>query len=328
MQRRVLSFLVWLLGVWVCGGASAEAAPPRVVASIAPLGMIAAAVMGDVASPVVLLPPAQSPHHGALKPSQARALADADVVVWIGPNMEMGVDKALDARPAEWLRDRIFTVSELPGVALLPGRGLNEIGDGHGHDHDHDRAHKAEHDHNPGEAHDHHDGGDPHLWLSPDNAAAIAAALAERLASIDGERAAQYRANAKAFAASLEVLKSDLAARLQGARGKGFVVFHDAYQYFETPFGLTAVAALTLDPSRPIGGRHLQEVRDKVRAVGAVCIFADAQASPDSVGNLARQLGVKSATLDPLGFGLKPTAKAYSLLLQRLAESFRGCLEQ
>ncbi len=188
MQRRVLSFLVWLMGIWAFGGASAEAAPPRVVASIAPLGMIAAAVMGDVAAPAVLLPPGQSPHHGALKPSQARALADADLVVWIGPNMEMGVDKALDARPADWLRDRTFTVSELPGVALLPGRRLNAIGDGHGHEHEHDR--KSGHDHKPGEEHDHHGGEDPHLWLSPDNAAAIAAALAERLASIDGERAA------------------------------------------------------------------------------------------------------------------------------------------
>ncbi len=190
MQRRVLSFLIWLLGIWAFGGASTQAAPPRVVASIAPLGMIAAAVMGDVAAPAVLLPPAQSPHHGALKPSQARALAEADVVVWVGPNMEMGVGKALAARPADWLRDRTFTVSELPGVALLPGRRLNEIGDGHGHDHDHD--HKSGHDHKPGEAHDHHGGEDPHLWLSPDNAAA--AALAERLASIDGERAALYRA--------------------------------------------------------------------------------------------------------------------------------------
>jgi zinc transport system substrate-binding protein len=300
----------------------AAAAPPRVAVSIAPLQMVAAAVMQGAGEPVLLLPPGQSPHHGAFKPSQARVLDKADLVVWIGPLLEAAVDKALDARPADWVAAHALTVSELPGLTVHSFRHLDEIGDGHA-DHDHAAEGKGEPDH-------HHHAGDldPHLWLDPDNAAVIARALAERLADKDAEHAALYRANAAGFVEALNRLKADLAAQLAGAKDKGFVVFHDAYQYFELPFGLAAVAALTVDPSRPVAGRHLTEVREAVRAKGAVCVFADAQASQAAVDNLAGQLGIRSAVLDPLGVGIPPSADGYPQLLRNLAASFRGCLEK
>ncbi|MGE4528937.1 MAG: zinc ABC transporter substrate-binding protein [Rhodospirillaceae bacterium] len=324
MQRwdvKILALAVVGFGL----SAGTAAAAPTVAVSIAPLAGIAAAVMAEAGTPTLLLPPGQSPHHAALKPSQARALAQTDVVLWIGPDMEMGLDKALDARPEDWVKAHVMTAMTLPGMTLKPFRHLEEIGpDEHEHkdEHEHGRkdAHEAE------EHHHHHGSVNPHLWLDPANAAVIAQALAERLAALDAAHAALYRANAARFAASLDALKGDLSARLSGLGGRGFVVFHDAYAYFEEPFGLTAVAALTLDPGQPIGGKHLSEVRDKVRATGAVCVFADEQAPKQAVSGMARDLGLKVATLDPIGTRVAPGPDAYPALLRNLAEAYRACL--
>ncbi len=321
MQRCDVRILMFGFGLVLCGGGDAALAKaPKVAASIAPLEMIAAAVMGDMGMPALLIPPNQSPHHGALKPSQARALAEADVVLWIGPDLEAGIDKALDARSAAWVAAHALTALTLPEVTRRSFRHLDEIkGEAVAHDHDGDKV--------AGESEYHHHGNiDPHLWLDPDNAVAIAKALAERLAALDAAHAVDYRGNADCFAASLEILKSDLAQSLDGVRGKGFVVFHDAYQYFEVRFGLSAVAALTLDPSRPIGGRHLREVQGKVRGAGAVCVFADAQAPKSAVVGLARDLGIKAGTLDPFGVGLGAKPESYAVLLRRLADGYRACL--
>ncbi|WP_337995704.1 zinc ABC transporter substrate-binding protein [Oleispirillum naphthae] len=327
MQRwdvKILAMAMAGLGF----SAGAAAAAPTVAVSIAPLAGIAAAVMADAGKPTLLLPPGQSPHHAALKPSQARALTRTDVVLWIGPDMEMGLDKALDARPEDWVKAHVMTAMSLPGVTLRQFRHLEEIGPDErepAHEDAHEKPHAGE-THAAEEHHHHHGSANPHLWLDPANGAAIAQALAERLAALDAAHAALYRANAARFAASLETLKGDLAARLSGLGGKGFVVFHDAYAYFEEPFGLTAVAALTLDPGQPIGGKHLSEVRDKVRATGAVCVFADEQASKQAVAGMARDLGLRVGTLDPIGAHVAPGPDAYPALLRNLAEAYRACL--
>lgn len=327
MQRWDVKILAMaVVGLGLSGGTAAAA--PAVAVSIAPLAGIAAAVMAGAGEPTLLLPPGQSPHHAALKPSQARALAQTDVVLWIGPDMEMGLDKALDARPEDWAQAHVMTAMRLPGMTLRPFRHLEEIGtDEHGREDKGKDAHADEHkDAHEAEEHHHHGSVNPHLWLDPANAAVIAQALAERLAALDAPHAALYRTNAARFAASLDTLKGDLAARLSGLGGKGFVVFHDAYEYFEAPFGLTAVAALTLDPGQPIGGKHLSEVRDKVRATGAACVFADEQAPKQAVAGLARDLGLKVGTLDPIGARVAPGPDAYPALLRNLAEAYRACL--
>jgi len=324
MQRRGVKILVMAalaLGAWQTRAVAA----PSVAVSIAPLAGIAAAVMRDAGTPSLLLSPGQSPHHAALKPSQARTLARADVVLWIGPDMEAGLDKALDARPEAWRRAHVMTAMDLPGMTLRRFRPLTAIGPD---DHDHGKA--APHDAaaHGAEEHHHHGSINPHVWLDPANAVAIAQALAERLEILDAPHAALYRANVDRFAASMETAKADLAARLSGLGGKGFVVFHDAYAYFEEPFGLSAVAALTLDPGQPIGGRHLSEVRDQVRAAGAVCVFADEQAPKQSVDALAHDLGLRVGTLDPLGAHVAVGPDAYGKLLRNLAEGYRACLDR
>lgn len=314
MQRRGLRIPTLGLGLVLLGTPVAEAAP-KVVASIAPLAGIAAAVLGDGDMPTLLLPANQSPHHGALRPSQVRALAEADVVLWIGPELETGLDSALDAMPEAWVGSHALAATKIPEVTRKPFRHLESLGP----EADHPAAGEA--------AHDHHGTTDPHLWLDPANAAAIADALAERLALLEPDRASVYRGNARRFGDAMAALKADLAEQLAAVRGRHFVVFHDAYQYFEMPFGLQAVAALTLDPAQSIGGRHLVGVREKARELKAVCVFADAQAPRDAVGGIARDLGLKSGILDPLGASIDPSANSYATLLKRLAESYRACLE-
>ncbi len=318
MQRRGLRIPTLGLGLILAGAPVAEAAP-KVVASIAPLAGIAAAVMGEGSAPTLLLPATQSPHHGALRPSQARALADADVVLWIGPELETGLDSALDAMPEAWIGSHALSAMLLPKVTRRPYRHLETLGgapepdEGEGHA--------------GGEVHRHHGDIDPHLWLDPANAAAIADALAERLALADPDRATVYRANAKRFGDTMDALKTDLAEQLATVRGRNFVVFHDAYQYFETPFGLTAVAALTLDPAQPMGGRRLVGVRERARGLAAACVFADAQAPRGAVDGVARDLGLKAGRLDPLGVEVDPSPNSYATLLKNLAASYRACLE-
>ncbi len=317
MQRRDVTIAVLALSL---AAAPAQAAEPKVAASIAPLAGIAAAVLGDAGKPTLLLPPNQSPHHGALRPSQARALAQADVVLWIGPGLEFGLDTALDAMPPEWVAQHALTIGEARGVKTRPFRAFAGISPPEGEAHEGGKEHEHEH-----EGHDHGDF-DPHLWLDPANAAAIANALAERLAIVEPGRAASFRANAERFGASMKALAADLRETLAPVRGKRFVVYHDAYQYFEEPFGLQAVAALTLEPGQPIGGRHLTEVRAKAKETGAVCVFADAQAPAGAVEGIARDLGLKPGILDPLGVKLEPGVDSYAILLKRLAESYAGCL--
>jgi zinc transport system substrate-binding protein len=319
MQRRGLRIPTLGLGLILFGAPVAEAAP-KVVASIAPLAGIAAAVLGEGATPTLLLPASQSPHHGALRPSQARALADADVVLWIGPELETGLDSALDAMPESWVGTHALSAMLLPKVVRKPFRHLETLDP-------EPAAHGAHDTHGGGDAHQHHGDIDPHLWLDPANAAAIANALAERLALLEPERASVYRANAQRFGDAMTALKADLDTRLAPVRGRNFVVFHDAYQYFEQPFGLAAVAALTLDPAQPMGGRHLVGVREKARALKAACVFADAQAPQDAVAGIARDLGLKAGSLDPLGRDIDPSANSYVALLKRLADSYRACLE-
>lgn len=283
----------------------AAAAAPKVAASIAPLAGIAAAVLGEDGPPALLLPSDRSPHRGALQASQTRVLADADVVLWIGPDLERGIGAALDAMPPTWVAEHTLRAEAVQGVRRRPLRRF---------------AGDAE----PTEGRT--GGDDPHLWLDPGNAAAIARALAERLAILEPPRAAVYRANAERFAGSMTALEADLAESLAPVRGRRFVVFHDAYRYFETAFGLEAVAALTDEPGEPIGGRRLAEVRARAEADGAVCVFADAQAPEGAVTGIARDLGLKPGVLDPLGAGLEPGVDSYAILLKRLAEAFRGCL--
>ena len=283
------------------------AEPPRVVASIKPLQGLAAAVMVGIAEPKLLVEGAASPHAYTLKPSAARALGAADLILWIGGGYETFLQKPLASLAQS---DAVITAAELPGIALLPLR----LG-----------ADWADQEH-AGEEPSGSASYDGHLWLSPDNAAVIVSALAEALAARDPERAARYRANAKAALAQIAKLDAELAASLEPLQGRRFLVFHDAYQYLERRYGLTPVGAVAVHPEQPPGARHVAELSRRVREGEVRCLFSEPQFAPDLLRTIAAGTRVRLGVLDPLGAGLPAGPAHYPTLMRGLARSLGSCL--
>lgn len=303
--------LLVLLGLVLTGQAWAES--PRVVTTIKPVQALTLAVMQGVASPERLLPDGASPHAYTLRPSDMRRLSEADLLVWIGPGLETFLLHPLEGLPRTTRR---LALLDTPGLLHWPARtgGAWEVLDDHGHDH----------------AHRHEDATqtDPHAWLDPRNAARMGQRIAQTLAEIDPANAERYGANAARLAAELEALDGRLAERLAPARGVPYVVFHDAYQYFERRYGLSPVGAVSVTPGVTPGVRRVQEIRARIRESGARCVFAEPQFQPALVETLTRETDARAATLDPLGSAVPDGPQAYAQLMEGLADALLGCLNR
>ncbi len=303
--------------VMMAAPASFALAAPQVVATTKPLHSLVASVMAGVGEPVLLVKGAASAHTYSLRPSDARALGAADVVFWTGHGMELFLDGALETLAPD---AAIVALAETEGLELLPIREggafephVHGIEAGHDHDHDHDHAHG-------------HDEADMHYWLDPDNAALMVGQIAQTLADADPQNAAAYRENAAAEAARLTALTADLETILAPARGRSFVVFHDAYQYFEQRFGLTVAGTITVSPDVPPGAQRIADLRERVQDDDVACIFAEPQFEPAVVRTIAEGTGVRVATLDPEGAGLEEGATLYDQLLRGLATAIADCV--
>jgi zinc transport system substrate-binding protein len=315
-QRLLAGLVAAFLTGASCGGAHASTDPPKVVATILPIHALTASVMAGAGEPVLLRSGNASPHGYQLKPSDARALQDADVVVWVGEGLE-----SFMARPLEELagRARLVTLVDAPGIELLPAR---EGGAWEAHDHD-----EANHGH--GGAADGHDRGvvDPHVWLSPRNAKAIVRAIAEALAAADPARAPLYAGNAERTIGAIEALDGELRAKLAPVRNRPFVVFHDAYQYLEAAYGLAAAGSITVSPDRPPGARRLAELRERIERSGAVCVFSEVLAPSPLVAGMVADAGVGTGELDPEGSAtLMPGPDAYAGLMRYNVGVLADCL--
>jgi len=295
----------------MAGGASA-AEPPKVVASITPVHSLVAGVMAGVGSPTLLLKGGASPHAYALKPSDARALASARLVFWIGEDMERFLERPLKTLAR---RARKIELIEAKGVTVLKQREGGVWGE-----HDSEKDGHAE-------KHGEENGHDAHVWLDPRNAKAMTASIVAALARADPGNAAAYRANGARLAAKLDTLDRELDGALAPVRGAPFIVFHDAFQYFERRYRLRAAGAITLDPGRTPGARRLAEIRKVIGARGARCVFAEPQFRPSLVATVIEGSGARAATLDPLGARLAPGPEAYFTLMRRLSTSLVGCLK-
>ncbi len=286
------------------------AAAPTVVASIKPIHSLAAAVMGDMGAPVLLVDGAESPHTYNLAPSDAQTLENADLVVWAGPALSPFLDRAVgQIAPAE----ASLALMAAPGVDMLENRVAGPWA-GTGHD--------------AGEAGEEGDARarDPHIWLDPDNAVAMGQAIADRLAALDPGRAERYAANQAALRQRIDARDAALAQQLAPVADRPYVVFHDAYQYFEAHYGLNAVGSLTLSPDRQPGAKRLQALRRHLAATAAVCVFREPQFPPDLVAPLIEGSDVRVAVLDPLGAELAPGPALYPALMQAMADNLTGCL--
>ena len=290
------------MAIGLLAPADVAAEVPDVVASVKPIHSLVAGVMAGVAEPTLLVRGAASPHTYALRPSDATALEDADVVFWIGEPFETFLAKPLQALSDE---SRIVELAESEALALLPPRegGLWEPHlDGHG------------------------DGVDGHMWLDPRNARIMTARIASVLAERDPEHAEIYRTNADALQARLDVLDAALAARLTPVKNVPFIVFHDAYQYLEKRYGLAGVGSITVSPEQPPGARRIQEVQEKIASRGARCVFSEPNFEPALVDMVTAGTPARSGVLDPEGASLAEGAELYFELLRGIGHSLRSCL--
>ncbi|MGC7838288.1 zinc ABC transporter substrate-binding protein [Pseudomonas sp. L7] len=279
----------------------------RVLTSIKPLQQIAAAVQDGVGSPDVLLPPGASPHNYALRPSDVRKVGDADLLYWIGPDMESFLPRVLGSRSKP-------TVA----VQALPGMKLRRFGeDSHSHEEDHD---DHDHDHRPGSL-------DAHLWLSSVNARVIAAKMASDLAAADPANAARYQANQKAFGERLDALDQRIKARVAGIAGKPYFVFHEAFDYFEAEYGLRHTGVFSVAAEVQPGAQHVAAMRKRLQEVGPTCVFSEPPIRPRLAETLVAGLPVTLAELDALGGTDTVDGKGYERLLEKLGNDLTGCLE-
>lgn len=300
------------------------AASPRVVVDIAPLHSIVAEVMKGVGSPDLLVQPGASPHSYSLRPSEAEALARADVVFWISEELSPWLESPLEnlagsARKVEML--------ELPETHRLGFReGASFEAHDHGDEDDHD-GHHDDHEEGHGGHEDHHHGDhDPHAWLDPVNAKTWANEIARVLSGVDPANTQTYQENARSFGESLDLLTARLDERARRLDGIRFIVFHDAYQYFERRFGLQAAGAISLSDASDPSPARIREIQTLVSELGVTCAFTEPQYNPGLVktvfeGSEVRRIGV----MDPLGVDIEPGPGLYAELLNRLMASLEQC---
>ena len=313
-----------------CTAVSARA-EVNVVASIKPVHSLVAAVMEGVGAPGLIIEGAGSPHNYALKPSQAQMLEQANLVFWIGHELEAFLEKPLETVGANARSVELIEAHDLIRQDFCEGRAFER----HGHD-DHDEAAEAGHDdHDDREktaeaGHDDGDHGafDAHVWLDPMNAKAMVHEIEEALIAADPDNAAKYEANAEAVSAKLDTLIAEVGAELEPVKDKGFIVFHDAYQYFENRFGVTASGSITVSPEVLPGAERITEIRARVQELGAACVFAEPQFEPKLISTVIEGTQARSGVIDPLGAELENGPDLYFQIIRNMASSIKTCLSE
>ncbi|MGL5286461.1 MAG: zinc ABC transporter substrate-binding protein ZnuA [Aeromonas sp.] len=314
MKRLFLSLM--LLGSALPAGAT------EVLTTIKPIGFIAAAITRDISTPEVLLPSGASPHDFALRPSDIRRIESADLVVWVGPDLEQFMVKPLSGK------SNTLTLLDIPG---LPLHRFSEE-EAHEHEHDHNAgAHEEDgHDHDDGDHdehdHDHHAGGiDPHIWLGPNLAVPIAKAIVERLSAIDPANQARYQANLARFEQELALKDKQVASMMEPVKKQGYFVFHEAYGYWERHYGMQAKGHFTVSPERRPGAKTLVAIRKALEEQQARCVFAEPQFKPDVIESVARNTGAKVLIQDETGGDLAVGPDAYIQWMDNMAKGFAAC---
>ena len=292
-----------------------------VVTSIKPLHSLTSYIMEGVGEPELIIDGVASPHNFQIKPSHAKMLQNADLVIWIGDDLESFLPTALKSIPKDAV---VFELLDQSGLKKLKFREKN-IFEGHD-DHGHDEHAKKEDDHDD-HGHDDHGHGhgsfDPHIWLDPANAKVIVKKITNQLSKIDKDNASTYKANSKKVIKDLDGLIKEVKNEIN--KDASFVVFHDAYQYFEKRFGLSVIGALTVNPDVMPGAEQLSEIREVIEHEKAKCIFSEAQFNPNIINSIASDTGVKTGVLDPLGANIDKGKNMYFDLIKDMSNSLKDC---
>ena len=306
----------------------------KVVASIKPIHSLASYLMNGVAKPDLIVDGYASPHGFAMKPSHAKMLQNADLIFWVGEDVENFLEKPLGsiAKKAEKIE-----LMQIKGLQVLKFRERNifDDHDDHGHD-DHDKkedhdshAKKEDHDdHGKKEDHDDHERHahgefDPHIWLDPINAKVILNEMVEHLIENDPKNEAKYKSNLDKALKDIDKLTIDVMTELSNSVSS--IVFHDAYQYFEKRFNVNILGAFTVNTDVMPGAEQLAEIREIIEHDKVACVFSEPQFNPDIIKAVAKDMKIKTGVIDPLGATLNPGKDLYFALIKNMSASFKGC---
>ncbi len=323
----------------------------KVVASIKPIHSLASYLMNGVAKPDLIVDGYASPHGFAMKPSHAKMLQNADLIFWVGEDVENFLEKPLGsiAKKAEKIE-----LMQIKGLQVLKFRERNVFDDhnDHGHD-DHDKKEdhdghdthakkdghddhgkKEDHDdhehdsHAKKDGHDDHDGHahgdfDPHIWLDPINAKVILNEMVEHLIKNDPKNEAKYKSNLDKALKDIDKLTIDVMTELSNSVSS--IVFHDAYQYFEKRFNVNILGAFTVNTDVMPGAEQLAEIREIIEHDKVACVFSEPQFNPDIIKAVAKDMNIKTGVIDPLGATLNPGKDLYFSLIKNMSASFKGC---
>ncbi len=324
----------------------------KVVASIKPIHSLASYLMNGVAKPDLIVDGYASPHGFAMKPSHAKMLQNADLIFWVGEDVENFLEKPLGsiAKKAEKIE-----LMQIKGLQVLKFRERNifDDHDDHGHD-DHDKkedhdshakkedhdSHAKKEDHDDhGKKEDHDDHGkkedhddherhahgefDPHIWLDPINAKVILNEMVEHLIENDPKNEAKYKSNLDEALKDIDKLTIDVMTELSNSVSS--IVFHDAYQYFEKRFNVNILGAFTVNTDVMPGAEQLAEIREIIEHDKVACVFSEPQFNPDIIKAVAKDMNIKTGVIDPLGATLNPGKDLYFDLIRNMSASFKGC---
>ena len=292
---------------------SLASAEVKVMASIKPIHSLVASVMEGVGTPGLIVDGSNSPHNYSMKPTDAAALEQAQVIFWVGHELEAFLEKPLEALG-----------SKAKSVSLIDSEGIKTMPPREGNGFDAHEEHGAEEE--AGHDHDHGEEVDAHVWLDPSNAKVMLSAIANTLSEVDAANATTYKANAEKTAAKLDALTTEIEGSIAPAKGKGYIVFHDAYHYFEKRFGVSASGAISIHPENPPGAKGIAEIRQRIADGKVACVFAEPQFDNKLVNVILEGSSVKAATLDPIGATLEPGPALYETLLRDLSQSLVQCL--
>ncbi len=292
-RMRCLSLMFTALSLF---GGAALAQVPRVVTDIPAVHSLTAQVMGDLGEPVLLVTGASDPHHVILRPSQARALARANMVIWVGPDLTPWLAQSLSSlAPDAWF----LALLDLPETKLL-GFGQRQIGAG--------------------------SAVDPHAWLDPENAALWLTAIADALSLQDPENRRNYLANANFARQNIAALASEIRAELVPATQAQLIVAHDAYGYFARRFALNIARVLSDGDAAKPGAAHLREIRRLLDSGTIACAFDEPQSNPALLKTLVKGTSVPTAVLNPAGIGIEPGPELYGTMMRNLGSDIAACI--
>ncbi len=322
---RARWFLSTVLAIVMIFGSSPSISAPTaaddsVITSIKPVHSLVSAVMAGVDEPYLMIRGATSPHTFSLRPSDAVRLKSARIVFLVDKSMEVSLAKPVNTLAAN---ARVVMLSDAEGLVF---KRLREGGTFEAHDHETGHAHEHPEDDHHEDVHLSEGSYDMHIWLDPVNAAAMARSIASALAEVDPAHAEIYAANTRVLLHKLEELGAAIDAALLPVRQKPFVVLHDAYQYFEDRFGLSAAGSIIVGSEHSPSALRIRELRNRVRELGAICVFSEPQFDTRLVEVITENTQARIGVLDPLGVAVEDGPDAYFTILHDIAASFQNCL--